>query len=141
MARVNGRTKVKITIDSSKLSSQSMPMVRSALLRGAQVTRERARWNLIQGGHFDTGELDQTLTFEISKSSDKYMEVRVGSPVKQALFLELGTKAHGPVTAKRLRFKPKGQAQFVFATWVRGIAPKRFMKKALESVTIYDFID
>jgi len=43
-------------------------------------------------------------------------------------FLEFGTKAHGPVKAKRLVFRIGGT--LIFAKWVRGITARKFMREA-----------
>src|SRR5205823_4691067 len=38
-------------------------------------------------------------------------------------FLQFGTPWHGPVTAKALKFQPKGSNSFIFRKYVKGINP------------------
>ena len=46
------------------------------------------------------------------------------------IFLENGTKDHGPKNAKFLRFKSEKTGGWVFCRWVRGIQPRPFMRVA-----------
>lgn len=54
-------------------------------------------------------------------------EATIGSMVEHMKYLEEGTRAHGPVTAKFLHFfTTKGE---VFTKWVKGIKPHRIFKR------------
>lgn len=134
------RVKITLNIREAQLREVAGTAARSAARRAAEVSRQRARNNLRAAGRFHTGELDRTI--EVRDITSTYLHPRfaVGSPVKQAGFNEFGTRAHGPVTAKALRFKPKGSRVYVFAKWVRGITPVRFMRRALQSLTVYDYL-
>lgn len=134
------KAKVKFTIREAGLRNISQQAARPAALRAAQVTRERARNNLSSAGRFHTGELDRSMEVRDITSNALHARFAVGSPTKQAGFNEFGTRAHGPVNAKFLRFKPKGSSVFVFAKWVRGVKPVRFMNRAFKSLTIYDYL-
>lgn len=116
------------------------PIARDAVRRAADTTRSRVRWYLSQGGHYDTNNLDRSMTTKEISSDPLHPKRAVGSPLEYAKFLEEGTRGHGPVRAKALRFKPKGSNKFVFAKWVRGIAAVRFMRRALDALTVYDFM-
>lgn len=133
------RSQVRIRLRYPALANYTKEQMRAATLQAAQITRERARDNLRKAGRFDTGELDRTITIKDATDNPTYPRFAVGSPVKQAVFNEFGTRAHGPVRAKVLRFKPKGSSAYVFAKWVRGISAVRFMRNALKSLTVYDF--
>lgn len=52
----------------------------------------------------------------------------VGSNVPYMIFLEKGTRAHGPVRAKFLRFGLP-EAGVVFTKWVKGIRPMRIFAR------------
>ncbi len=59
-------------------------------------------------------------------------EAKIGSRNKVLVnFLEDGTRAHGPVTAKLLRFAtPNG---VVFTKWVKGIRPMKVFKRTFRT--------
>lgn len=63
-----------------------------------------------------------------------------GGPVSMkdiASFLHFGTTDHGPVTAKALRFKPKGSKDFIFRKHVKGIKATgfwRLMETSIEKI-------
>lgn len=48
------------------------------------------------------------------------------------LFLDKGTKAHGPVRAKFLSWIDYDTGKRIFAKWVRGITPRPFIAPATE---------
>jgi hypothetical protein len=54
--------------------------------------------------------------------------VRIRSPKHYASYIEYGTRAHGPVRARALRFVIGGRV--IFARRVRGIRPRKFLYKA-----------
>lgn len=103
--------------------------------RAAGRTRDRARRNIAKLGRIDTGRMSQAM---YSKRTGQ-LEYEVGSPVHYAGYQEHGTKGHGPRRAKVMRFKPKGGKGFVFAKYVRGITPGKFLENALKDLTPDDF--
>ena len=60
--------------------------------------------------------------------SDNYMQATVGSESPVALWIEFGTRAHGPVEAEVLRFEIQGE--IIYAQQVRGITPYPFLYMA-----------
>jgi hypothetical protein len=89
-------------------------------------------------GRIDTGLLRQSIvTRRVSSSRGVFYEV--GSPLEYAIYQHEGTKAHGPRHARYLRFKPKGGGDFIFAKFVRGVRPSKFLTKALARLTVNDF--
>jgi len=62
--------------------------------------------------------------------SDKYMKATIGSESPVALWIEFGTRAHGPVEAKSLRFEIQGEV--IYAKWVKGITPYPFLDLAYQ---------
>lgn len=132
---------VRIRLNQAQLTQVVGSQARAAAHRAAHVARSRARNTLSAAGRYDTGDLDRTMTVKEVTKNELHPQFAVGSPVFYAKFQEFGTRAHGPVVAKKLRFKPKGSDSFVFAEWVRGVTALRFMYKALKSLTVYDFLE
>lgn len=134
------RRGITITYRETVLNSFVGTKAREAALRAANTTKARAQNNISQAGRYDTGEMTRTMTVADAHQGHFHPRFAVGSPAKHVKFQEFGTRGHGPVTAKVLRFKPKGSNTFVFTTWVWGVKPARFMKRALRSITVYDFL-
>jgi len=71
-----------------------------------------------------------------------YAEGRVvagSKDIPQAFFQEFGTSAHGPVKARAMHFFWKGEE--IFAKWVRGCTPLRWMSRAVDlSLPLVDMI-
>lgn len=65
-------------------------------------------------------------TIKGRSTSQTTAELRAGGAMR---FLENGTRAHGPVKAKALRYWTRG-GQIVFRQWVRGISPRFVMRDA-----------
>jgi hypothetical protein len=63
----------------------------------------------------------------------------VGARTPYAAYQEYGTRAHGPATASRMVFTPKGSRTAVFAKWVRGIHPAHFVRDAMRLIKPSDF--
>lgn len=111
-----------------------------AAAHGANVAAARAKRNIADAGRVDSTAMYRGMTVEnvtIEALNPRYL---VYTPVPYAIYQELGTAAHGPRTAKALRFKPKGAQVFVFAKWVRGVTPALFMTNALKSLSTKDFL-
>lgn len=103
--------------------------------RAAYRARSKVRDNIVSSGRIDTGRmLKSTQVKSMGRSRWK-----VANYTPYARFQEFGTRAHGPKTAKALRFKPKGATAFVFAKRVRGVTAARFFEKAMRSMTIKDW--
>ena len=111
-----------------------------AAAHGANVAAARAKNNIAQAGRVDSTAMYRGMTVEEVTSAPLNAAFLVYTPVPYAIYQELGTRDHGPVRAKRLVFKPKGQQFFVFAKWVRGVTPAYFMTNALKSLTTKDFL-
>lgn len=89
----------------------------------------------------DTSRLRNSITrTQPQQISNGFWASIVYTELDYALYQEEGTRAHGPVRAKALRFKPKGSSKYVFAQWVRGVPAKRYMQRAIESLRATDFL-
>lgn len=109
---------------------------RETAQRGADAAVQRAKAN----APVDSGELRNSIHAESPHSvGNMFYVVNVVADADHALYQELGTRAHGPVAAKHLVFKPKGSNTYVFAKWVRGVPPVRYLGRALDSLSTGDF--
>lgn len=131
---------VRIRIDNSRMRATVGHITYAAVARGAEVARGRYIQNISNADLVNTGKMISSVrTEDVPGSSDLHPRKAIGTPVPYAKFQEYGTRAHGPVRAKFLRFKPKGAQGFVFAKWVRGVKPQRFAQRALDSIRPTDF--
>lgn len=109
--------------------------------KAATAIATRTRRNIAQLGRIDSGQMYSGITTQRSPRSRQDRAIwQVRGTAPHTKFQEFGTRAHGPVRARFLRFKPKGAAGYVFAKWVRGVTAGRFMRRALDSTSISDFV-
>lgn len=133
-------SRVRLRIDKGKLTAVVQPMTIHSVRKAGERTKLRARANIMAANRFGTGKMATEMQVkEIPGQPPLWPKVAVGSPVDYVKYQEFGTRAHGPVKAKFLRFKPKGSSTFVFAKWVRGVTPARFMRKAIDQLRPDDF--
>lgn len=132
---------VRFTMDPSQTNVVVGGITADAAYKAAQAARARMRINIQSDGLMDTGKLLNSVelnsTMERGTLRPAYT---VGSPLEYAKYLEHGTRAHGPVRAKYLRFKPKGSSTFVFAKWVRGVRAYRFARQTANEMTVHDYL-
>lgn len=111
-----------------------------AARRGAGRARDLARRNITADGLVDTGRLRQSIRSEHLRTSPTEVRYEVGSDLDYAIYPELGTRDHGPRTARVLRFKPKGGSGFVFARRVRGVRAYKYLTRVLSQLKVTDFL-
>lgn len=135
-------SRVKLNIMPGAVVAVVGPQVDAAAYRAAQAARGRAQSNIIRLGRIATGEMIQGLQVRRSIGAAQPLVSRydVFSTAKHTAFQEEGTRAHGPVRAPRLVFKPKGSNKVVYAKWVRGVTPGFFLRDAVRSVQVADFL-
>lgn len=97
--------------------------------------RDRAKLNLTSDGSVDTGRLRNSVQSQRFPSSSRRINYQVGTKLDYGIYLERGTRDHGPRTAKVLRFKGKNGA-FVFAKRVKGIRATRWLSRVLSRLKI-----
>lgn len=130
---------VRLRLDLGKLQARAGTLSKAAVKRAATAAERRVRANIIQSDLMNTGEMLNKVQQRDIPSPLLYPRVAVGSSAPHVKYPEFGTRAHGPVKASALRFKPKGSNVFVFAKWVRGVQPYRFMRRALDAMRPSDF--
>jgi hypothetical protein len=95
----------------------------------------QTRYRRLGRKHFKTGQFDKSIFL---KSSDAFLSGSVGSDVKQAVFLEFGTRAHliTPRNASKLRFFWPKFGKIVYFKKVNhpGTKPKNLLLQAWISV-------
>src|SRR3546814_5061730 len=79
----------------------------------------------------DTGRLRNSVQYQRFPSSRRAINYQVGTNLDYGIYLERGTRDHGPRTAKVLRFRGRNGA-FVFAKRVKGIRATRWLSRVLE---------
>lgn len=114
------------------------PMTDAAAYRAAQAMRGRVMANIHSSGRVDTGAMIQGM--QVRKISQNGLRVayQIYSTAPHTIFQEFGTKAHGPKVAKAMVFTPKGSGRVVYATWVRGVTPAYFMRRAYSDAKAAD---
>lgn len=131
---------VRLRIDNSKMRAEVGIITKDAVRRGAAKAQENYQNNIRADGLVNSGKLLSSVTQQDVPGREVLAPaIAVGTPLDYAKYPEYGTRAHGPVRAKALRFKPKGSNTFVFAKRVRGVKPYRFAQRALDSLRPRDF--
>lgn len=111
--------------------------------RAAERARDRVKANITAKDRVDTGAMRDAVKATHLRQTPTRSEwgvVVTGKPANYFIFQDQGTRAHGPVRAKVLRFKPKGSSTFVFAKRVRGITPGNFVRDAFRDTRREDFL-
>jgi hypothetical protein len=111
-----------------------------ATRRAADITVARAKRNIRALDRIDTSAMYRGMTREKASFAPLRPVYLVYTPVPYVAYQEFGTRGHGPVRAKVLRFAPKGSSTFVFAKWVRGVTPGNFMRDAANALSVRDFL-
>lgn len=95
-------------------------------------TTKDARESMHEHGYQNlTGELTASMRDTTIDGGPFDWSSRIDITAPHARYIDEGTRAHGPVRAKFLRWYVAGRP--VFAKWVRGISPRRFSKEASDA--------
>lgn len=131
------RTRVRITLDKKAIARLSAPDgdIDTFTRRVAAQARDRAKLNLTSDGSVDTGRLRNSVQYQRFPTASRRVNYQVGTNVEYGIFLERGTRDHGPRTAKVLRFRGKSGA-FVFAKRVKGIRATRWLSRVLGALKL-----
>ena len=118
---------------------QESGTIAQATWRAAGRVRDQAKRNITADGTVDTGRLRASIegTRWRGRTGVWY---EVGSRLYYARWIHDGTRDHGPVRARMLRFKPKGSGVFVYARRVRGIKGTKYLTRALQNLRVSDFL-
>jgi HK97 gp10 family phage protein len=130
----------RVTIDAQAVVRVVGPQAEQAAYRAAQKVRSRAIANINSLGRVNTGAMKNTIRVRKSDTSTAMARAyTIGSTVPYVSYQEFGTQGHGPRRAKRLVFRIRGRGPLIFAKWVRGVPPGRFMKRAIDATRLSDF--
>lgn len=134
MARTTINTNYDRNSINNMLHSSNGMTGREITRRGARVL---ARAKELVG--YDSGRLHNSLRMSRATVGGE-VAVTISTPVRYARYHHDGTGIYGrtgqpirPVSAKALRFKPRGSTGYVYAASVRGSRPNPFMREALEA--------
>lgn len=111
------RALLEIAAETSRLAGQDpqTPRSREPAVAGRTGGPPRRLWQSFRpSGRVTPGPVTRT---------------EVWNTAPQALYTEKGTRAHGPVRARVLRFTTQGRV--VFTPWVRGVAPQRWWRPVM----------
>lgn len=130
---------VTVKINPSGLVRVVGPIADRAAYKAAQKCRGYVLSNIISAGRVNTGRMMSTM--QVRKTSSSALDARysVWSPLEYTMFQNAGTRAHGPRRAEFMVFTPKGGGGRVFAKWVRGVTPAKFMERAVARMSVSDF--
>lgn len=131
------KTRVRIRLDPAAIARLSAPGgdVDTFTRKVAAQARDRAKMNLTTDGSVDTGRTRNSVQYQRFPSARRRVNYQIGTNLDTGIWLERGTRDHGPRTAKVLRFRGKNGA-FVFAKRVRGIRATRWLSRVLRQLKI-----
>lgn len=143
--------RVRIRVESHPAAYQrlydSRAVGENMFQRGLRVeTRAKQNLNLNTPRRVDTGRLRASIgTSRIRVEVKGFMVrgARVGTRVFYGRHVHEGTGLYGPrkrlivpIRAKALRFKPKGEAGFIYVKSVKGMKPNRFLTDAIPAAKL-----
>lgn len=136
------RTRVRITLDQAaikRLTQGEGDVVDRAVRRAAGRARDYAKVNLTNDGNINTGRLRNSVESRRAPVSSRPVNYEIGTRLDYGIYLESGTRDHGPVRARVLRFQPKGASGFIFRPRVKGIRATRWLSRVLSRLSPNDF--
>lgn len=134
MAHVRIRFKEPIRTD------KVAEITKRAALKAAKRTQGRIQRNIRSTNRINTGRMVNSVTLQrVSGRHPLNPAFSVGARTPYAAYQEYGTRAHGPVRARRMVFTPKGAGSAVFAMWVKGIKAAHFVRDAVRLIKPADF--
>lgn len=128
---------IEVTLNQGRVNTVVGGHTKDAARRAAELCAMRAENNIRSAGRIDTGEMISGIVVEDVTGHPLMAQFKVTSTAPHSGFNEFGTRAHGPVRAKRLVWN--GPNGLIFAKWVRGIQGIHFMQRAVDSVRVSDY--
>lgn len=116
------------------------PITDQATYRAAQAIRSKAIANINALGRVHTGRMKNTIRVRKATTTVPGAAYTIGSAAPYARYQEFGTRAHGPKRAPFMVFRVRGQGPLIFARWVRGVTPGKFMYRAMKETRVRDFL-
>lgn len=115
-------------------------ITKRAALKATKRTQGRIQRNIRSTNRVNTGRMVNSVTIQrVPGRHPLNPTFSVGARVPYAAYQEKGTRAHGPVRARRMVFTPKGAGSAVFAMWVKGIKAAHFVRDAVRLIKPSDF--
>lgn len=128
---------IRVNLDQGAMQREVGIMSTRAVNRGSITAMSRAK----AFAPVDTSALRNSITRTQPRQTGRmFWSSMVYTDSEYAWYQERGTRAHGPRTAKAMRFKPKGSNKYIFATWVRGVPASNYMRRAMNSLRVTDFV-
>lgn len=117
-------------------------MSQRSVANAANQTVTRVRKSIRSQDRIDTGAMLRDTHAEFARDSQPMSAkatVTLGGGIYGS-YQEFGTRAHGPRRAPFMVFRIRGKGPLIFAKWVRGVTPGKFMQDAYAALTVRDFI-
>lgn len=126
-----------VRVSEAALVEPGSPVWRKADRAGA-ASRDRVRKYILQGGSIDSGELYDSIDYELFRSG-RGISISVSTSAKHAKYVEYGTKSPIPAAGpKAMPIRIKG-GPFLIVTRVKGQDPKPYFRMALKAVSARDW--
>ncbi len=147
--KVEIRGMKEIQDDLNRLGTEAAPRVKFGLTKFLSIVADAARLKC----PVKTGQLQSSITHQITREDDKVVEGRVGSNVKYAPYVEFGTGIYGPnkqvITPKNKKVlawvaygprpttaegwkRAQREGRAIFARRIRGMRPRPYLQPAME---------
>ena len=125
--------RVRVTLNRSAFV-RTVGSVTDRKTRGtAESVRRHAIANINSLGRVHTGRMKDIRVRKVGTRVPESAAYETYTTAPWVRFQEFGTRAHGPRRARYMVFRIRGRGPLIFAKWVRGVTPGRFMSNALES--------
>lgn len=132
-----------LTLDKGRMNPMLQEVADAACHKAARRAVDRTRDNIQAAGRVDTGRMMQSTRLRrVSTNLAQVEKYQVYVEAPYARWQEEGHKVAWitPKRAKVLVFRPKGSGSFVFAKKVRGTKGAHFLRDAVRSLRVKDFV-
>lgn len=131
---------VRVTFKGPIRTDKVAEITKRAALKATKRTQGRIQRNIRSTNRVNTGRMVNSVTIQrVPGRHPLNPAFSVGARTPYAAYQEYGTRAHGPVRARRMVFTPKGAGSAVFAMWVKGIRAAHFVRDAVRLIKPSDF--
>jgi phage gpG-like protein len=140
MATVTWQNRLDLGAVRALMANPAGGVAQDMLRRGLKVETQAKRNLGGVGGpkRVDSGRLRASINTQLVKAPNGAYMAIVGTNVNYARWVHDGTGVYGPrhrlirpIRRKYLRFRPGGRGRFVYARFVVGMKPNRFLTNAL----------
>lgn len=136
---VHIQTKLSVSIDNPAISKELSRVTDLSSQAAARRLQGHARRIIKEEGRVDTGALLQSIRFRKARGGpEPYWIVYTESPY--AMYQHEGVRPFGPKRAKALRWVDKRSGKVIFAQRSSGFEGIYFFRRAVERMTLRDFM-